>query len=116
VLTALLAITSSVATETFGVESTLNLILLTFLAFALVFQTPTVMVALARIGLVNVQMLRRQRRYAIMGILLLSGLAAPDASPITMMLIATPMYVLYELGIWLIVLLERGWRREGARV
>lgn len=112
VLTALLAITSTVATETFGVDSTLNLILLTFLAFAIVFQTPTVMVALARIGVVNVRMLRTYRRYAIMGILLVGGIAAPDASPVTMMLIATPMYILYESSIWIIVLLEKSWRRE----
>ncbi|GAC1307883.1 MAG: twin-arginine translocase subunit TatC [Vulcanimicrobiaceae bacterium] len=112
VLTALLGITAQVAEETFGIESTLNIILLTFLAFALVFQTPMIMVALARIGLVNVPMLRKYRRYAGMGILLLGGIAAPDASPVTMLLIAVPMYVLYESSIWIIVLLERSWRRE----
>jgi sec-independent protein translocase protein TatC len=112
VLTALLGITNAVAEETFGVESTLNLILLTFLAFALVFQTPMVMVALARIGLVNVKMLRTHRRYIGMGILLLGGIAAPDGSPVTMMLIAVPMYVLYEASIWIIVLLEKSWHRE----
>jgi Sec-independent protein secretion pathway component TatC len=51
-----------------------------------------------------------------MGILLIGGLAAPDASPETMLLIAAPMYVLYELGIWVIVLLEKSWKREGARL
>jgi sec-independent protein translocase protein TatC len=112
VLTALLFITNSVAAETFGVESTLNIILLLFLAFALVFQTPMVMVALARIGLVNVQMLRKYRRYAGFGILLAGGVAAPDASPVTMLLIAVPMYVLYEASIWIIVLLEKSWRHE----
>jgi sec-independent protein translocase protein TatC len=112
VLTALLGITNAVAEETFGVEATMNIILLTFLAFALVFQTPMVMVALARIGLVNVTMLRHYRRYAAMGILLFGGLAAPDASPITMLLIAGPMYVLYEASIWIILLLEKAWRRE----
>ena len=116
VLTALLAITDAVAQETFGVESTLNIILLMFLAFALVFQTPMVMVALARIGLVNVRMLRTYRRYAGMGILLVGGIAAPDASPVTMLLIAGPMYVLYEASIWIIVLLEKSWRREASAV
>jgi sec-independent protein translocase protein TatC len=115
VLTALLAITNTVAEETFGVEATLNIILLTFLAFALVFQTPMIMVALARIGLINVPMLRRYRRYAAMGILLFGGLAAPDASPVTMLLIATPMYVLYEASIWIILLLEKSWKRETLR-
>jgi sec-independent protein translocase protein TatC len=112
VLTALLGITTAIAEETFGVESTMNLILLTFLVFALVFQTPMVMLALARIGLVNVPMLRKNRRYALMGILLVGGLAAPDASPVTMMLIAGPMYVLYEVSILIITLLEKSWHRE----
>ncbi len=111
VLTALLGITTSVAEETFGVESTLNLILLTFLAFALVFQTPVIMVCLARIGLINVPMLRKYRRYAGMGILLFGGIAAPDASPVTMLLIAGPMYFLYEASIWIILVLEKSWRR-----
>jgi len=115
VIWALVAITGEVAQSTFGVEPTMNLILLTFLAFALVFQTPMVMVALARIGLVNVGMLRTYRRYIAMGILLLGGLLAPDASPITMLLIAVPMYALYEISIWIIVLLERSWRRQAVR-
>ena len=114
VIWALIAITGQVAESTFGVEPTMNLILLTFLAFALVFQTPMVMIALARIGLVNVPLLRRYRRYAAMGILLLGGLAAPDASPVTMLLIAVPMYALYEISIWLIVLLDKSWRRDSA--
>jgi sec-independent protein translocase protein TatC len=112
VIWALLAITNQVATPTFGIESTLTLILLLFLGFALVFQTPMVMIALARIGVVNSKMLRQYRRYAIMLILLVGGLLAPDASPITMMLLAAPMYVLFESSIWIIVLLEKSWQRE----
>ncbi len=115
VLTALLGITTVVAKETFGVEPTLNIILLSFLAFALVFQTPMIMVALARIGLVNVAFLRKNRRYALMGILLAGGFLAPDASPVTMLLISGPMYVLYEASIWIILLLEKSWRRDAHR-
>jgi sec-independent protein translocase protein TatC len=114
VLAATLAITNEVAKPTFGLEPTLNLILLMFLAFAIVFQTPMVLIALARIGLVNTAMLRRYRRYAAMAMLLLGGIAAPDASPVTMLLLAVPMYVLYEVSIWLIVVLERGWQRSGS--
>jgi sec-independent protein translocase protein TatC len=112
VLTALLGITTSIAKETFGIEPTMNIILLTFLVFAIIFQTPMVMLALARIGLVNVPMLRKYRRYAGMGILLAGGIAAPDASPITMLLIAVPMYVLYEASIIIISVLEKSWHRE----
>jgi sec-independent protein translocase protein TatC len=114
VTAALLMITSQVAEETFGIESTMNLILILLLAFALVFQTPVVMVLLARIGVINVGMLRKYRRYAAFGILCAGGVLAPDASPTTMLLIAAPMYVLYEISIWVIVVLEKSWKREAA--
>src|SRR3984957_10553108 len=63
VIGALLNITSSIAEPVFGIESTINLVLLLFLAFALIFQTPVVMILLARIGLINVTFLRKNRKY-----------------------------------------------------
>jgi sec-independent protein translocase protein TatC len=111
---ALLAITAGVAEQTFGIESTMNLVLILLLAFAIIFQTPVVIVLLARIGLINVGMLRKYRRYALMLILIVGAVGAPDASPVTMAMLAIPMYVLYEASIWIIVLLEKSWRREAA--
>ncbi len=112
VIGALIGITNTIAVPTFGIESTINLLLLLFLAFALVFQTPVVMLLLARIGLINSTMLRKNRRYIIFGMLAAGGLLAPDGSPVTMLLISSPMYVLFEASIWLIVIMERSWRRE----
>jgi len=105
---------AKVAESTYGVEPTVNLILLLLLAFAIVFQTPVIMILLARIGIINSQMLRKYRRYAAMGILLFGGLAAPDASPTTMLMIAIPMYLLFEVSIWIIMFLEKSWRRDDA--
>ena len=109
---ALIGITSRIATPVFGIEQTMNVILIMLFAFAAIFQTPVILVLLARIGLVNVTTLRTGRRYAALGFLVLGGFAAPDASPITMLMLATPMYVLYEISIWVIVILEKSWRRE----
>jgi sec-independent protein translocase protein TatC len=115
VIGALIGITNTIAVPTFGIESTINLILLLFLAFALVFQTPVVMLLLARIGLVNSSLLRKYRRYIIFGMLLAGGVLAPDGSPVTMLLIASPMYVLFEVSIWLIVFMEKSkWKRDAA--
>jgi sec-independent protein translocase protein TatC len=114
VIGALIQITNTIADPTFGIESTINLILLLFLAFALVFQTPVVMLLLARIGLVNSTMLRKYRRYIVFGMLVAGGFLAPDGSPVTMLLIASPMYVLFEASIWLIVFMERSWKRDAA--
>ncbi|GAC1403409.1 MAG: twin-arginine translocase subunit TatC [Candidatus Velthaea sp.] len=111
---ALLTITNQVAETTFGIEPTMNLILVMLAAFALVFQTPVIMVLLARIGVINVPMLRKYRRYALMGILVVSGVLAPDASPMTMMLLAVPMALLYEVSILVIAVLQKSWKREAA--
>ncbi len=70
------------------------------------------MVLLARIGLINSTMLRTYRKYIGFGMLVVGAVLAPDGSPITMMLLAGPMYVLFESSIWIIVLLEKSWKRS----
>lgn len=112
VIGALLNITSSIANPVFGIESTINLVLLLFLAFALIFQTPVVMILLARIGLVNSAFLRKNRKYIGFGMMVVGAILAPDGSPLTMTLLAAPMYVLFESSIWIIVLLEKSWKRS----
>ncbi|HEX3463576.1 MAG TPA: twin-arginine translocase subunit TatC [Candidatus Elarobacter sp.] len=114
VVGALEGITATIAVATYGIESTLNLVLLLFLAFALVFQTPVVLLLGARIGLVNSGLLRKYRKYIGFGMLVAGAVLAPDGSPITMTLIAAPMYILFELSIWLIVFMEKRWKREEA--
>jgi sec-independent protein translocase protein TatC len=106
----LIGVTNHVATPTFGIESTLNFILLVFLAFALIFQTPIVMIALARIGIVNSAFLKRSRRYFLFGFFLFGAIAAPDGNPLTMAMMALPMYALYEVSLWIIAVLEKSWR------
>jgi sec-independent protein translocase protein TatC len=113
VIGGLLFITGTIAQATFGIESTINLVLLLFLAFALIFQTPVIMVLLARIGLINSGMLRTYRKYIGFGILVAGAVLAPDGSPITMILLAGPMYILFESSIWIIVVLEKSWKRSG---
>jgi sec-independent protein translocase protein TatC len=112
VVGALLQITNSIAEPVFGIEATINLVLLLFLAFALIFQTPVIMILLARIGLINSQLLRTNRKYIGFGIMVVGAVLAPDGSPLTMMLLAGPMYVLFESGIWIIVVLEKSWKRD----
>jgi sec-independent protein translocase protein TatC len=104
--------TGDIAVPTYGLEQTMNFVLILLLAFALIFQLPVVLIMLARIGLINVAMLQKYRRYALMGALLLGGVGAPDASPITMLLLAAPMYVLYEASVLIIRVLEKSWQRQ----
>jgi sec-independent protein translocase protein TatC len=106
VVSALLSMTSALAEPTFGIAPTMNLILLLFLAFALIFQTPIIMLALAHAGLVTASSLRGARRHTLMGMLIVGGIAAPDGSPVTMLLLAVPMYALYEISILVVAALR----------
>jgi sec-independent protein translocase protein TatC len=110
----LLRVSDQVATPLFGLEATLNFILIVFLAFALIFQIPIVMMALARIGIVNSAFLKRTRRFFLFGFFVFGAIVAPDGNPLTMAMMALPMYALYEVSLWIIVLLEKSWRREAA--
>ena len=112
VVSALEGITATIAEATYGIEATINLILLMFLAFAIVFQTPVAMLLSARIGLVNSRLLRKYRKYIGFGMLVAGAILAPDGSPFTMTLIAAPMYVLFEISIWIVVFMEKRWKRE----
>ncbi|WP_216328796.1 twin-arginine translocase subunit TatC [Deinococcus aestuarii] len=74
----------------------------TFLvAFGLAFELPILAVILTRIGLVNHVMLRRAWRIALVGVLLLAAVITPTPDPMNMLLVALPLYALYELGVLL---------------
>ena len=87
--------------------------LLTFLvSFGLVFQMPIVMLVLIRMGLLLPRTLAKNRRYAIFFIVVLAVLISPTPDLVTQALMAGPMYLLYEISIWLGYLMER--KREKA--
>ncbi|HEU4685913.1 MAG TPA: twin-arginine translocase subunit TatC [Nitrospira sp.] len=69
------------------------------LTFGCAFELPLVLTILARVGLVSAQTLAKYRRHAILGSLILSAVITPDATLFTMLLMAVPLMVLYEIGI-----------------
>lgn len=79
--------------------SYLDFSLLLFFAFGLAFEMPVAIVLLVASGLVNVDSLRKNRGYVVLGIFVIAAfLTPPDA--ISQTLMAVPMYLLYEIGIF----------------
>ncbi|HEX8689003.1 MAG TPA: twin-arginine translocase subunit TatC [Solirubrobacterales bacterium] len=72
----------------------------TMLAGGLIFQLPLALIALTRLGIVSVEQLRANRRYAYLGIAVLAA-ALPGVDPISMLIEMVPLLVLYELSILL---------------
>jgi Tat protein translocase TatC len=75
-------------------------------ALGLVFQLPLVMLVVNKIGLVSHAAMRKSWRYVILGICFVSMIVTPP-DPFSMLLMATPMVLLYMLGLALTALVER---------
>lgn len=76
------------------------------LAVGLVFQLPIFMLALVRLGVISTDTLRSNRRLGYFVVAVVAVLL-PGIDPVTTTLEAVPLIVLYELSIWLAVLVER---------
>lgn len=76
----------------------LNYITILIMFTGMAFELPVVIFLLAKLGLVNTHILRKVRRFAYLGILILSAVFTP-ADPFTMLGVALPMILLYEVSI-----------------
>jgi Tat protein translocase TatC len=73
---------------------------LIMIAMGLGFQIPVGVLAACKVGVTNAEKLRRNRRYAIVVIVVLASLL-PTLDPVTLLLESVPFYLLYELSILL---------------
>ena len=76
------------------------------LAFGVAFELPIVMAFLSRIGVINAQGFRERQRYAVMFIFVAAALLTP-ADLLSMLLMAIPLILLYQLGIFFAFLAEQ---------
>jgi len=94
--------------QTFSLNTYIDNVFLFAIAFGLAFQLPIVLIILVRIGVISVQMLRRNRKYMMILIFIVAAVITPTPDAITQMLLAIPLLILYEASIWVSVLLGKG--------
>jgi sec-independent protein translocase protein TatC len=82
-----------------SVKEYLSLATKLLLAFGLVFEMPLFVSVFARFGLVSVETLKKNRKYALVAFLVLGAMLTPP-DVITQLLMALPMVFLWEVGIW----------------
>jgi sec-independent protein translocase protein TatC len=97
-------------------DTYLNLVMLVTVAFGAMFELPLFLFFLGLVGVVSPTMLRRYRKHSIIGIAALSAVITPSQDPITMMVMAVPVYVLYELNIRVLSVIEKRRAKSGAAV
>jgi sec-independent protein translocase protein TatC len=76
--------------------SYVGLVALLMVAVGLSFETPLVVWLVVRLGIITPQKLHKNWRWAVIITLAFAALITPDWNPITMILVAVPMFILYE--------------------
>jgi len=92
---------SDVATPYIRISNYTGLMLRLLFWMGIVFETPVVLFFLSKIGIVNSKFLAKQRRYAVLIAFVLGAIITPTFDPINQTLVALPIIVLYESGIWI---------------
>jgi sec-independent protein translocase protein TatC len=65
------------------------------------FQTPLILAFLARLGVITPEALKKNRKFAVVGIALIAAAITPTVDPMNMLLVMAPLFLLYELGVFL---------------
>jgi sec-independent protein translocase protein TatC len=93
------------------VSDYLSLVTTLLLAFGLCFQLPVVLSLVGLAGLVSAKALAQGRRYAIVGVVVVAAVVTPP-DPISQLMLALPLVLLYEVSIWCVRAIEFRRRRE----
>lgn len=73
------------------------------LASGILFEMPMITFVLARFGIVTPKMLRKYRRHSIVLILIIAAIVTPTPDPISQLIFAAPLFLLYEISILIAV-------------
>lgn len=88
------------------VEAYLDFVMTLILAFGVTFQLPVALTLLGQIGIVSQQMLKKGRRFALVGVAILAGIITPP-DPISMITMVIPLFALYEIAVIAVGFIER---------
>ncbi len=88
------------------VSEYLSLIMTMIFAFGITFQMPVVLTLLGRIGIIDSEFLKDKRRIAIFLVAVAAAILTPP-DPLSMMFLAVPGWLLYEMSIWSVKMVEK---------
>lgn len=83
----------------FKVDQYVSFVIAFTLPFGIVFELPVVVYFLTRIGIIKHEMLAKNRKYALLIIVILAAALTPGPDPFSQLMMAVPVYLLFEISI-----------------
>jgi sec-independent protein translocase protein TatC len=105
---------SELYTEQIRASYFLSFVAMTLLAFGIAFEMPIFILGLVRLGVLTADRLRSNRRIGYVAMLAFAILL-PTVDPVSLVLETVPLLVLFELSIWIAVVMERRWERAAVQ-
>lgn len=100
-LTFLIGFGSEIAITEIRVGNYVSVVARLLLAIGLVFELPVLLTFLQKLRIVSPAVLAKQRKWALVLAFIVGGFITPTPDPINQLLVSVPLYLLYELSIWL---------------
>ena len=108
-------ISDSIVNE-FDISRYFSMLITATFGAGLLFELPVVVFVLARLGIVTSEMLTKSRRFALVIVLILAAIITPSTDPLSLIIMSIPLLLLYEFSIVMTRFVERGKRRDEARL
>ncbi|HYX39537.1 MAG: twin-arginine translocase subunit TatC [Pseudobdellovibrionaceae bacterium] len=103
----LIGLGQTVATPIITVSDYMSLLTLLMLGFGIIFETPIILIVLSMVGVVSAQSLKANRRIVMVAIVIVAAVITPTPDPVGQLIMAIPMWLLYELSIFIIQIIDK---------
>lgn len=90
---------SSSIKNQFSIDEYMNIIISVMLAAGVVFELPMVSFFLTKLGILTPAFMKKYRKYAIVIIMFLAAILTPGTDPVSQIILAIPLVLLYEISI-----------------
>lgn len=93
---------SEAVTNMITISSYISSFTMLSLLMGAAFEIPVIAYLLAKVHLINAGLLKKFRKHSLIGILIIAAIITPTSDIFTLLLVSVPLYLLYELSIWVV--------------
>lgn len=91
---------SSSIENNFAIDEYFSIIISVMLAAGVIFELPMLSFFLSKLGILTPNFMKKYRRHALVGILIIAAILTPGTDPLAQVLLAIPLVLLYEISIF----------------